>query len=493
MSRIINPIEYLIKSAEQYPDRIAIKDNRGAELSYKELKETVSKIGTAIFNKTEGIKHPVIVLCERNVESLLLILGTVWAGDFYVPLDAKMPETRLAKIKETLENPIVIKGNKNTIEELLNGVHNIETPWEEIIDQDLLYIIFTSGSTGTPKGVTQKIASVLDMVDSFSDTFDFPKEMVTGNQAPFDFDVSEKDIWLTISHGGTIVIIPQTYFSMPGQLIPCLKKSSVNTLIWAVSALRIVENFNLFEDVVPDELRLVMFSGETMQPRTMRYWQKNLPKTTFVNLYGPTEITCNCTYFIVDREYKDNEKIPIGKAFRNCVVEVCDSDGKKIKDSSEGEICVRGICVAAGYYGEKEKTEKVFKQDASHDKYRDVVYHTGDLGKYDSEGNIIFCGRSDHQIKHMGHRIELGEIESAVSGMSEINISCAVFHAEKDRIVLFYECKEDIKNNIIDYLKNLLPKYMIPNDFVRMDKIPQTVHAKCDRVLLKKMLENGEI
>lgn len=495
MNRIINVIEFLVNAYQNYPEKVAIVNAKGECLTYRELFDKVSKIGNAINYLNGGIRKPVLLLSDRNIESYILILASAWAGDFYSPIDKKLPEQRIESIKNTLGNPLVLKADSATVEDLYNkGITLPETaPWEQCIDQDLLYLIFTSGSTGIPKGVGKKNSSVIDMTDGFTDAFNFPDQMITGNQAPFDFDVSVKDIYITLRNAGTLVLIPQTYFSMPGTLISYLIKNHVNTLIWAVSALRIVENYKLLDKDLPSELKLVMFSGEIMSPRTMRYWQNKLPNTTFVNLYGPTEITCNNTYYILPRQFNDDEKIPIGKSFRNCVTFLLDDNGNIINEpDKEGEICVRGICVAVGYYGDYEKTDAVFTQDPYQNKYHESIYHTGDIGHYDKDMNIIFGGRRDNQIKHMGHRIELAEIEGAIAGMQNINVNCAIFDKAHDRIVLFYESKNDEKTAIIEHLKTLMPKYMWPSVYIRMDHIPQTAHGKCDRVLLKKQAEDAE-
>ena len=154
--------------------------------------------------------------------------------------------------------------------------------------------------------------SVIDLIDNFAECFDFNDECVFGNQAPFDFDVSVKDIYSCLKNGGRMHVIPKLYFSFPGKLINCLNEEKINTIIWATSALRIVENLNALEKNIPSTLKTIMFSGEVMPNKVLNYWRNKLPEVKFVNLYGPTEITDVCTYYIVDRKFDDNDKLPIG-------------------------------------------------------------------------------------------------------------------------------------------------------------------------------------
>lgn len=483
MSGIVNVCEYLIHDADLFPDKIAIKDYRGNVRTYSQLLTTAKKISKSIYHHVKGIHRPVVILCDRNVESIELFLAVLWSGNFYVPLDVAIPSHRLNQIIGDMNNPYILRADKETVDRLCVEAEDEENntvswPWQRCIDEDLLYVVYTSGSTGKPKGVAKRQKSIIDMVDRFTEAFDFPNELVMANQAHFDFDVSAKDIYLTLKMAGTMVIIPSQYFSMPGRLIKYLIENNVNVLIWAVSALRLVANFKLIEKNIPEKLQLVMFSGEVMQPKYLRYWQEKLPNVTYVNLYAPSEIAFNCAYYIIGRMFDDDEVIPIGKAFKNCDVFLNDKN----------EICVRGTCVAAGYYGNIEKTKKVFCQDSRQDAYRDIVYHTGDIGKYDNAGNIVFIGRTDNQIKHTGHRIELGEIEAAVASVEGVNISCVVFNEEKDQIILFYESMEELKNKILEKLKETLPIYMLPSEYIRMDRLPQTSHGKCDRVALKKLV-----
>lgn len=497
---IVNVLEMLERAAEKTPDKTALKDAEN-EITYKELVSQAKQIGSYICRMHPGAKRqPVAVCIDRDIRSIVQFLGVVYSGNFYVPLDMSMPAERIQLILDDLQPIMQLTKdmeelNSEPVDEAVLKANRLLA-----IDTDPLYAIFTSGSTGRPKGVLVSHRSVIDLVEQFAVTFPFPKDAVFGNQAPFDFDVSVKDIYDCFYQGATLVVIPKQLFSMPLKLVDYLNENQINTIIWAVSAMRIVENFKTFTKAVPQYLKLIMFSGEIMPVRVLQYWQTVLPETVFVNLYGPTEITCNCTYYIVDREFKLDESIPIGKPFRNTQILLLDqATGTCINiPNVEGEICVRGTCLALGYYGAEEKTKEAFVQNPAVTAYEEKIYRTGDLGYYDDNGLLYFVSRKDYQIKHMGHRIELGEIEVLVNAISYLDAAVCVFDTKHEKIVLCYQPNEEAKKfssereiwqDIVKVLSTKLPKFMWPNRYVMYETLPVNKNGKIDRVALKKEME----
>ena len=202
-------------------------------------------------------------------------------------------------------------------------------------------------------------------------------------------------------------------FSFPTKLLDFLDDRKVTTIIWAVSALCIVTTLNGFEYKRPSSLNKIMFSGEVMPIKHLNAWRAQYQDAMFVNLYGPTEITCNCTYYIIDREFGLDEKLPMGKPFANERVFLLDDEDRLVdaeRPGELGEICVSGTAVTLGYLRNPEKTAAAFVQNPLNDRYLETIYRTGDLGYYSEDGELFFSSRKDFQIKHMGHRIELGEI-----------------------------------------------------------------------------------
>lgn len=507
----INVLELLEDNLRDNPEKIALMDADKA-VTYAELGEMAKKVASYIGTVlgTDVRRQPIAICIDRNIESLILFMGVLYSGNFYVPIDVNMPSDRISLIFDVLKPKMVIASSGQVIEGTnavaFDDAVNCEIDCEFIesvraghIDTDPMYAIFTSGSTGTPKGVLVCHRSVIDLVEQFNVTFPFPENPVFGNQAPFDFDVSVKDIYDSLYQHGTVCVIPKQLFTMPLKLIEYINDKGINTIIWAVSAMRIVENFKTFSKIKPEGLRLVMFSGEIMPVKVLNYWRENTENTTYVNLYGPTEITCNCTYYIVDREYDVTEALPIGKAFRNTQILLIDTENGDVITGSnkQGEICVRGTCLALGYYNAPDRTEDAFKQSPLSYAYPEKIYHTGDLGFYDADGLLQFTSRKDYQIKHMGHRIELGEIEVAVNAIDYIDAAVCVFDRDREKIVLFYQAGEgkeafesskELERDIVKNIGKKLQKFMWPNVYKAYDKLPMNKNGKIDRVLLAKTL-----
>lgn len=500
-------LTYLENSASQYPDKIAFAD-KDKSITYQELLQRSKAIGTKLSN-TVSPRTPVPVFMEKSVDTIALFFGIVYAGGFYVLLDTKQPKARLDQILNTLNINMLITSSvyerdlkrleftgdvvqlENLEEEKVIDEKLLQQIRNQALDTDPLYGIFTSGSTGIPKGVVVAHRSVIDFINVFIKTFDISSEDVIGNQAPWDFDVSVKDIYSTIAAGATMQIIPKQFFSFPTKLIDFLCEREVTTIIWAVSAVCIISTLKGFEYKVPAKLKKIMFSGEVMPVKQLNIWREYLPDAMYVNLYGPTEITCNCTYHIIKEDYAPGDIIPIGKPFPNEHVFLLDEENKEVKEpGKKGELCVSGTAVTLGYYNNPEQTQKAFTQNPLNPYYLETIYRTGDLAYYNDEGLLCFASRKDFQIKHMGHRIELGEIEGSMESIKEIKRVCCIF--ENNKIHAFYDGDIE-KKGIVRELKKTLPVFMIPNVFIQVEQFPITKNGKIDRNELKKKMEGEAI
>lgn len=372
------------------------------------------------------------------------------------------------------------------------------------IDTDVLYVLFTSGSTGEPKGVTICHKSVIDYIEWVCSTFAFDEHTVLLNQAPFYFDNSILDIYSTFKVGATLHIINSTLFSFPIQVINYMAQHHISSIFWVPSVLIYFANTKAVElikekNLLPD-LRQVLFCGEVMPNKQLNEWRRNLPQCTYANLYGPTEITDVCAYYIADREFSDDEILPIGKACKNTQLlifaeeETPADDGKPryrlITSEQVGEkglLFVRGTSLSLGYYNNEPKTKSSFIQNPLHSSYLDLIYNTGDIAAYNERGEILCFGRADNQIKYRGHRIELGEIESVVGAHAEVKSCACTF---KEEIVLFYQAEHDI--DFKSYLKDKLPHYMIPAQMVRVSRFQLNANGKIDRRYLGELVVAGK-
>ena len=216
-------------------------------------------------------------------------------------------------------------------------------------------------------------------------------------------------------------------------------------------------------------------------------WRKFLPDVLYANLYGPTEITDACTYYIVDREFTDEEPLPIGKAMPNTDILVLNDKNEPVAGEESGELCVRGTSLSMGYYNNPEKTREAFVQNPLNPYVSELIYRTGDIVKYNEYGELIYLSRKDFQIKHMGHRIELGEIETAVSSLEEISLCCCLYDERRQKIVLFIEGELE-KAYINEKISHLVPEYMLPNKLITLEQMPINANGKIDRVKLKEHL-----
>jgi non-ribosomal peptide synthetase component F len=291
--------------------------------------------------------------------------------------------------------------------------------------------------------------------------------------------------------GATLDIIPEMHFSFPAKLVDYLNEHKITFVFWVPFALINVANFDIFKDKKPLYLQDILFAGEVMPNKHLNYWRRHLPNSRYANLYGPTEITVDCTFYQVDRAFSDDEPLPIGIACRNSGVLILVDQQREADVNEEGELCVRGSSLALGYYNDPEKTQKAFIQNPLNKHYPETIYCTGDIVYKNERGEIMYVGRKDSQIKHNGYRIELGEIENAVLASKMVDNCCAVYDFTNKKIVLYYQAPEEL--NLSAFRKAVsdkIPRYMIPSTYYREESLKQNSSGKIDRTYYKNLI-NG--
>ena len=496
-----NVLEYLEHSAAEFPEKIAFADEKQA-VTFAGMRASAQALGTAVMAKTQRYKAPIVVLTERTAATLTAFMGVLYSGNYYVPLDSKMPIPRMKSILDTVMPAAILypADTEKTVQQLEADcpllceeeafaypvdADALDRRRSRILDIDPVYIIFTSGSTGKPKGIVISHRSVIDFTEWMAEAGRFSSQDVLGNQAPFYFDLSVKDIYLTLKCGATTHIIPKKLFMFPLLLVRFLEEKKVTALVWATSAFHLVANSGALKKEVPTHLRTVILGGEALQAKQLNQWRAALPEVRYINLYGPTEVTVDCTWYPIVREFSDSEIIPIGRACANKEVFLLDENLQPVPVGQPGEICVRGIGLAKGYFHEPEKTQNVFIPDPRNPYYPDMIYRTGDIAVMDEEGVLTFLSRQDGQIKHMGYRIELGEIETALNSIEGVAETICCFDRKHDKIVCIYSGDSE-ERTLAKAVRTLLPRYMLPNVYHHLEAMPHNANGKIDRVKLKE-------
>lgn len=497
MCRIVT--DYLDKTRDKFPDKVAFVDDK-RELTFQGLYDEAIRIADAIIKKGY-FKAPVLLFMEKSVSLISCFVGVAYSGNFYSPLDTQMPDERIDKILNTLEPAIVITDREHLaqarslvgkrdlliFEDIICGdssAERVANVCKRIIDTDILYVLFTSGSTGTPKGVIINHRAAIDFTDWISTCYYFDDTTIFANQAQLYFDLSIQDVYAPLRNGSTTILIANRLYASPVRVWKMILKYNANTLVWIPSVLRLFANLDILAHTEKVPLKTILFCGEVMPMKQLNYWIKEYPKVVFGNLYGPTECTEACTYYTIDRQFEDDDVLPMGRPCENSDAMIIDEQGVIITESGIiGELCIRGTCLSSGYYGDEERTKEVFVQNPANNKYSELIYKTGDLVTYNEYHELVYVCRKDFQIKIRGYRVELGEIEAAASAIDRIAYNCCLFDSKNEKIILVYTGNID-EGEINDLLADKLQDYMIPSQYIHREQMLFNINGKIDRKAL---------
>lgn len=505
--------QILENSAESFPERIALEDLTGRKITYRELNESANTIRDHLWQHGVMPGDRVGLYSHKTIDMVTSIFGILKAAATYVPVDPGSPRARNAYIfndclvklilieKEFLEGLNAEWNDKslsvlNELTEhllLMEGPGKGKTSSDESMIQpspkELAYILYTSGSTGNPKGVMYSHKGALSFVNWCSETFELSEQDIFSSHAPFHFDLSIFDLYVSLKHGGSIILIGEEIGKQPMILAELITEKRISVWYSTPSILSLLVKYGKIEKHEYPNLKLVLFAGEVFPIKHLRALKSIWKHPRYFNLYGPTE-TNVCTFYEIPDSIPPDQTnpFPIGKSCSHLICKAFDEDFAEVKAGEEGELCVTGP-IMSGYWNLPEKTSQVYFTDKS----GNLWYRTGDVVREEADGNYIYISRKDRMVKRRGYRVELGEIESALY-MHPSVIEAAVIALQNEEggvmIKAFLNVSDKEQASVIkmkQFAVEGLPSYMIPDRFVFLPSLPKTSTDKIDYQKLKTL------
>jgi amino acid adenylation domain-containing protein len=474
----------------------------GESLTYGELSERAERVAAAIQAIGLPQRPLVAIYLERSLDMVCAMVGVIRAGAAYLPLDASYPVARLLDTLVDAQPEAVLTshtlaaalaGGKMPlvlVEELVKSP-GAEDEWARTEPDDLAYVIYTSGSTGRPKGVMVTHLNVMRLFSQSQPWFHFNEHDVWTMFHSFAFDFSVWEMWGCLLSGGRLVLVPFEISRSPKDFRSLLSSERVTVLNQTPSAFSMLIQSDAQGDSLPLALRLVILGGEALNLRSLRPWfqRHGDQRPEIVNMYGITETTVHVTYRRIlfgdaEREYESL----IGLPLPDLTVHLLDGDFRPVAEGETGEICIGGPGVARGYLHRPELTMERFVADPFGSGGA-RLYRSGDLARRRRDGELVYLGRADRQVKINGYRIELGEVEAALTSIPTIKQACVVAHPDSSgahRLAAYYVAEAEAidSKRIAGTLAESLPAHMRPAFYVRLDALPLTSNGKIDRAAL---------
>lgn len=483
---------------------------KSTSVSYGELNREALKWAAML--QAAGAKREAIgIVGQRNFTSYYGILGTIFAGCYYTPLNPKYSSERLLGIAEAAGIRFLI-GDAQEIEALSKvltpqqmarfivigseSASSFSAPLSSD-DSDLAYVLFTSGSTGQPKGVQVTHSNVLSFLQSMAHIYHLEAGFRASQVFDLSFDPSVSDMFFTWSHGGVLCVLPEDEQMAPQEFIRREKITFWNSVPSVASFLNRMGY--LTPGAFPD-LRYSMFCGEQFPQHIADAWRAAAPNSTIENLYGPTEATIYISRYCYEREARPfafkNGIIPIGKVFHQHQVAIVDEHDQRVPSGQVGEIVFQGDQITKGYLQDEAKTKTSFVRFLWDEKEA-TWYRTGDLGFVNPDGDVECIGRKDSQIKLAGRRIEIGEIESVLSRHAELTDIVVVPVRDVQDIVtgcvafVLREVSVDVQKRIRQESQTALERVFFPQKIITIKEFPLTQSGKIDRKMLAQLAKGG--
>ena len=511
--------QLLDQSASRFSEKVAVEESDAGNIRYDELAHLSDRVRDRLREMGVEVGDRVGICARKSGDVVAAIFGIMKTGAAYIPTDPTAPAQRNAFIFQNCAVKVVIIEARlvdRLAEEfkqlgfapaviVIDGV-GAGVPLGRALDQldsarlaaskpsatldsaRLAYILYTSGSTGRPKGVMLSHGNAACFIDWCSEVFKPTEHDRFSSHAPFHFDLSILDIYVSLKHGATLVIVEEQLGKEPARLAPWIADKKLTVWYSAPSILSLLAQFGKLDQRDYSSLRHVLFAGEVFPIKYLKLLKSLWKHPRYFNLYGPTE-TNVCTFYEVPQLIPEsqNEPVPIGKACPYCEPLVVSETGSEVGAGGEGELCISGPSVLQGYWNLPENTAKAFLPG------RDTRwYRTGDIVAELPDGNYKFLGRRDRMIKKRGYRIELGEIEAALYRHPAIKEAAVVAFPDEENVPVkaFASARNGSKLSIIELKKfcsENLPLYMVPDTFCFLESLPKTSTDKIDYQNLKAM------
>ena len=499
---------YFTKTAERFGGKTAVVEGEQS-WTFRQLQQATHLLASEILQRCIPKNVVIAVLLKKSFNAVVSDLAITGIGCVYMNLDIKSPAARLEQILGVISPSLVITDAQglhilsqitnrtvptlNVDEIRLEKIDQLSNPGESrlasLIDTDPYCVINTSGSTGIPKGVILNHRSFVDFMNWSFHELDVNGSEVIGSLSPIIFDIFSYELCMRIFKGSTLCLIDERLAPYPAKILEVLEKNRVSYIFWVPTIMVNIANMGLLEKFALRDLKMVWFAGEVFPTVHFNKWFDRLPDVRFVNLYGPIEITLDCSFHVIAERISDDQPIPMGRACANTALLVLNEDGTETPNGQIGELHVRGTSLAMGYYNNPEQTARAFIQNPLNQSYPETIYKTGDLVMRDQD-LFYFKGRADTMIKHLGYRIELADIEHAIlSSISAIRNVCVVYSQSKKEIVAYCELQESLTfQSFRACLGQKLPAYMIPGRLEEVELMPMNSNGKIDRLHFKRLL-----
>ena len=502
--------DYFRETEERCGNKTAVIEG-DQSWTFRQLQQASHVLAGVLLQRRVPPNAVIAVLLKKSFNAVVSDLAITAIGCAYMNLDIKSPPTRLEQIMDVIAPSLVITDAKGTqmlsymlnrtipilnVDEIqsneINGLCNPgESRLASLIDTDPYCVINTSGSTCIPKGVVLNHRSFVDFMNWSFHELEVDGAEVIGSLSPIIFDIFSYELCMLIFKGSTICLIDDRLAPYPAKILEVLENNRVSYIFWVPTIMVNIANMGLLEKFSLSDLKTVWFAGEVFPTIHFNKWFDRLPNVRFVNLYGPIEITLDCTFYVISKRIPDDQPIPMGHPCSNTALLVLNEDGTQTSDGQIGELYVRGTSLAMGYYNNPEQTARVFIQNPLNKNYPEIIYKTGDL-VIRNEGLYYFKGREDTMIKHLGYRIELTDIEHAIlSSIPAVSNVCVVYSQTNKEIIAYCELQEE-GLTILNFRAGLgrkLPTYMIPSRLEKVEQMPMNPNGKIDRLYFKRMVE----